>query len=138
MIIWKPDHAFDERLPYIDGVAEHDDVAAPDIFVRQQMPGNGSRRRVSQLVNQQMISDQQRVFHRAGGNHERLHQGRGTEKKQDDGDGPFSNNATRDIALTRFLGLLRSLLGYGGLLLTHDKTIVSEKKGVDCLEIVKA
>ena len=99
MVVWNPYHAFDKRLPDVDGVAKHDDVAAFDVFVGQQMPGDGSRRCVGQFVNQQVISDQQRVFHRARGNHERLHQGRGAEQKQDDGHRPFGNDATRNIAL---------------------------------------
>ena len=71
-----------------------------------------------------MVADQERVFHGSGGNHERLHQGGGAKEKQDDGHGPFGDHAARDIALARLLGLFRRFLGYDGLLLTHDKTIV--------------
>ena len=42
MIARDPDATFDERLADIPGVAEHDDVAAARLAVRQQMAADGA------------------------------------------------------------------------------------------------
>ena len=47
--------------------------------------------RIGQFIHQQMVADEQRVFHRSGGDDEGLNQVRGAEQQQDDGDGPFRN-----------------------------------------------
>src|SRR5579872_738048 len=121
-----PDHTLDECLPDVDGVAKDDDVASLYVLVGQQVLGEPSGRSVRQLIHEQMVANEQRIFHRSGGDDERLHQRRRTEQQQNDGDGPFSNHAAWNVALPRLFGLLRSLLGHAGLFLTHDKTIVSE------------
>jgi len=54
----------------------------------QDVAAYHSRRAVGHLVDQQMIADEQRVFHGPGGDHERLHQRRGEEDEKKDGDGP--------------------------------------------------
>ncbi len=78
-----------------NGIAENDDVAAVDVFVRQQVPAHGAGGRIGQFVDQKVVADQQRILHRAGGNHEGLYQSGGAEKEKDDGDGPFGNKAPR-------------------------------------------
>ena len=50
----------------------------------------------------------------------------GAEQEQNNGDGPLGNHAARNVALMRYLRLLRSRFGYAGLLLIHNKPIVSE------------
>ena len=70
----------------------------------------GPRRRVSQLIDQQVIADEQRILHGPGGNHERLHQCGGAEEQQDNGDGPLGDKAARRIA---FGGRRRGRRGRG-------------------------
>ncbi len=51
------------------------------------------RRRVCQLIHQQVVAHQQRVFHGAGGDDKRLQQIGGSEQQQDDRDAPFGDEA---------------------------------------------
>ena len=53
---------------------------------------------IGQLIHQQMIADQQRVFHGSGGNHEGLNQEGGAEQQQQNGDGPFGDRSARRFA----------------------------------------
>ena len=102
-----PDDAFDERLRQIYRIAKDDDVAPLDFLVRQHVFGQRSGRRVRQLVDQQMIANQKRVFHRARRNDERLHKRCGPEQQQQDRHRPFGDeSALRNIGL-RLLGRLR-------------------------------
>ena len=91
------DGALDEGLRDVDGVAEYDNIAAAHVAVGQDIFRNRSRGRVSQFVDQQVIADEQRVFHGTRGNHERLHQRGGSKQKQDDGDGPLRNHSAGDV-----------------------------------------
>ena len=81
--------AFHEGLRDIHGVTEDDDVAALDLVVRQQVTRDRTGGRVGKLVHQQVIADQQGIFHGAGRDDESLHQGSGAEQEQDDGDRPL-------------------------------------------------
>ena len=75
------DGALDVILLDIERVAEHDDVAAPHVAIRQQVAGNRPRRRVDQLVHQQVIADQQRPHHGGARYDEGLHQRGGGEQQ---------------------------------------------------------
>jgi len=74
-----PDNALDEGLLDVDRVTEDNDVAALDRFIGQQILAHRAGGGVTQLVHQEVIADQQRVLHRAGGDDERLHQRGGAE-----------------------------------------------------------
>ena len=65
---------------------------------------------IGQLVHQQVIADQQRVFHGTGRNHEGLHQRGGAEQQEQDGDGPFGDGPARWLGL----GYGRGRAGFGG------------------------
>ena len=52
-------------------------------------------RRVGELIDQQVIADQQRVFHGARGDDEGLYQVRRAEEQQDDGNRPFGDKTAR-------------------------------------------
>ncbi len=58
-------------------------------------------RRVSELVDQKMIANQQRVFHRTRRNHEGLDQRRRAEKQKQDRDCPFSNTVPNRLSSYR-------------------------------------
>ena len=66
-----------------------------------------------------MIAHQQRIFHRAGRNHERLHQRGGPEQQQNNGYGPFSDYATGDIVAERPERVLCRCLDYVCLFFSH-------------------
>ena len=68
-------------------------------FIGQDVLAEASRGRVGQLVHQQMIADEQRVFHGSGGNHEGLNQSGGAEQQQQNGDGPFGDGSARWLRL---------------------------------------
>ena len=89
-------------------ITENDDVAALDFGIRKNMFRNGARGRIGQFIHQQMVADEQRVFHRSGGDDESLHQVRGAEQEQDDGDGPFRNETARRFR-RRVIGPFRRL-----------------------------
>ena len=69
--------------------------------VGQQVLGDRAGGREGQLVDQQVVADQQRVFHRPRGDDEGLHQGGGAEQQQDDGDCPFGDEASLRRLKTR-------------------------------------
>ena len=81
--------------------------------------GHRTGRRIGQLVDQQMIANQQRVLHRSGRDHERLHQRGGAKQQQDDGDGPFGDHATRDVIAERLERVLRRCFHYFSLFFSH-------------------
>ncbi len=103
-------HALHEGLLDVDGIAEYDDVPAFHVLVGENILADRPSRRVGQLVDQQVVADQQRIFHRSGGDDEGLNQSRGSEQQQQNGNGPFRDHAARDIGL----GRLRGLLGFRG------------------------
>ena len=70
-------HAFHKMLPGVNGIVKNDHVAAPDLLVRHHPIANAST--VAELVHQQVVADQQRVFHRLGRNLEGLH-GKGDDE----------------------------------------------------------
>src|ERR1019366_8258668 len=78
----------------VDGVAEHNNVAALDVAVGQQVFANRSAGREGHFVHQQVVADEQRVFHGTRWNHVGLHQRRGQEQQQQDGDGPLGNGSS--------------------------------------------
>jgi hypothetical protein len=59
---------------YVKRVAENDDIPALDVGIGQQVSRDSARRRVGELVHEEMISDQESVFHRTAGNHESLNE----------------------------------------------------------------
>ena len=56
---------------------------------------------IGQLVHQQVVADQQRVFHGAGRDDEGLHESRGAEEEKDNGDGPFGDEPAMRHRLLR-------------------------------------
>ncbi len=97
MVARKPDGALHVILFDVHGVTEHDDVAAPDLAIRQHGLRCASGGRVDQLVHQNVIAHQQGVFHGCAGDHESLHQAGGGKQQQDDGDGPLGDDAAFHI-----------------------------------------
>ncbi len=82
------------------GMAEDDDVAALHVFVGQQMLAQRVRRRIGQLVDDQVIAGEQGVVHRSGGDDERLRDGGGAEQQDQDRDGPLGHRvALRGLRL---------------------------------------
>src|SRR5258706_11697315 len=66
----------------VDGMAEHDDVAALHILVRQEEPAEKAFWRICQLVHNEMVAGKQRVVHRRRRNHERLSDQRSAEDEK--------------------------------------------------------
>src|SRR5579864_8268409 len=66
------DHALHKVLRWVDWIVEHNDVAAANLPVRNDVIGD-SASPVTQFIDQEVITDQQRVLHRLGRNLERLH-----------------------------------------------------------------
>ena len=115
-----PDGALDEGLADIDRVAEDDDVAAADVAIGEEKAGGGAGRRVGELIDQEVIADEEGIFHGAGGDDESLDEAGSAEQQQDDGNGPFGDEAALLITNTR--GRRRGLVfgHYGvGLLWIH-------------------
>ena len=100
-IAWNAHAPLHEGLPDVHRISENDDVAAPHVFVGQKMLGKMPGWSVSHFVHQQVISNQQRVLHRARRDHESLHQSGGAEEQQDNGHGPFGDEAARLIGFRR-------------------------------------
>ncbi len=92
----KTDGALDIVLLDIERIAEHDDIAAAHIPVRQQVAGNLARRRINQLIHQQVIADKQRVFHGGSGDYKGLRQHGSSKKQQKDRYGPLRDKAAFD------------------------------------------
>ena len=86
MISGNGDHALDEVLLGIHGIAKDDDVLPLDTVVGHQ-PVPQSRMSVVRLVDQQVIADQQGLLHRLGRYLERLHNKRNHEDRDHDGAG---------------------------------------------------
>jgi hypothetical protein len=76
--------------------------------------GDRSARRESELIDEEVIADEQRVFHGTGGDHEGLHQSGGAEQEKDDGNRPLRDKSALRfrLSLGRRLGL-RGRRGYG-------------------------
>src|SRR5258706_6853981 len=91
MIAWNADDA----LHIIHGnqrrVTENDDVAALHILIRKQVLADRSSRRVSQLVDDQMIARVKRIVHRRRWNYERLRDHRRAEEQDENGDRPLGD-----------------------------------------------
>jgi len=85
------DAALDEGLLNIDRVPEDDDVPAFGLRVWQNELRHRPLRRVGQLIDQQVIADQQRVFHGTRGDDEGLYEIRRSEEQEDDGNRPLRN-----------------------------------------------
>src|SRR5262249_29263715 len=86
MIARKSDDALDIVLRQILRVLEHDDVAAPDVLKRKKCVENRSTRAKRKFVHQQVVADQQVVFHRRRWNLERLDDEGRSKQRQDDRD----------------------------------------------------
>src|SRR5208283_166870 len=92
------------------------------VLVGKQVLADQPGGRVGQLVHQQMVANQQCVFHRSRRYHERLYESCCAEQQQQDRDGPLGNGAAPRIVLRccRLVGfrcLYRScLLGNSSLL----------------------
>ncbi len=95
-------HALHEGLADVHRIAEHDDIAVAGSLIGQDVLAEAALRCEGKLVHQQMIADQQRVFHGAGGNHEGLNQEGGAEQQQQNGDGPFGDSSARRFLRCRF------------------------------------
>src|SRR6185312_8755518 len=93
------DATLDESLTDIDGIAEHDDVAAFYVGIRQKILAHGAVWSERQLIHQQVVADQKRVFHGTRRNYIRLYQRCGQKQQQEDGDGPLSDGAARALVL---------------------------------------
>src|SRR5438270_3608848 len=95
MITGEPDYAFDESLRYVGRIAKNDNVAVFGLLIGQHILTRWPRGRVRELVHQQMIPNEQSVFHRTGGNNKGLHQGGSPKQQKQNGNGPFSNAVAR-------------------------------------------
>ncbi len=62
-------------------MTKDDDVATLHVFIRQQVLAEGPRRRVRQLVDDQVIAREQRVVHGRSRNDKRLRDGGGAEQQ---------------------------------------------------------
>src|SRR5579859_8146345 len=82
MVARQADHALHQELRSVYGKIENYNVSAFDRAVGQQMDGAWPSRKM-QFVHQQEVSHQQRVFHGAGGDLERLHHKRNHEDAED-------------------------------------------------------
>ena len=91
VVAGNPDGALHVIFLDVQRIAEHDDVAAAHVAVRQQHGARAVLRSVNQLVHQHVVANQQRALHRSAGNHERLDQRGGREKQQDDGHRPLGD-----------------------------------------------
>src|SRR5665213_77916 len=67
------DAALDEGLTDIDGIAEHDDIAALHVGVRQEIFAHRAVGGEGQLIHQQMVADEECVFHGTRRNYIRLY-----------------------------------------------------------------
>ena len=72
MIARDADHSLHERILNIDGVTEHDDIAAVHVLVGKDMLGDRPAGCIRQLIHEQMIANEERVFHGAGRDHKCL------------------------------------------------------------------
>src|SRR5207244_13269825 len=63
-------YAFHKMLAWIYRIVENNNIAAPDLLVGHNPIANASP--VAQLVHQEVVADQQRVFHSLGRTLERL------------------------------------------------------------------
>ncbi len=123
------DGALDEGLADIHGIAEDDDVAAVDVAIGEQEARGGAGRRVGELIDQQVVADEEGVFHGAGGDDESLDQAGGAEQQQDDGDGPFGDEAA--LLITNARGRRRGLVfgHYGVRLIWIHRTLFYRIRG---------
>ena len=90
-------HALHVILLDVHRVAEHDDVAALRLRVRQQVARERSRRRVGQLVHQKVIAHHHRGVHGRRRHDEGLHQRGGAEQQDQDVQGPLMDEVPRRI-----------------------------------------
>ena len=80
VIAWNSDHSFHKGLCDIARITEHDDVAVFGLFIRQNVLADGARRGIGELIDQQVVAHQQRVFHGTSGDDKGLDQRGGAEK----------------------------------------------------------
>src|SRR3984893_7464550 len=66
------DYPFDEMLRRVNRIVKHNNVATTDLPVRHYVVRRATTA-VSELIHQQVIAGEERVFHRLGGNLESLH-----------------------------------------------------------------
>ncbi len=68
------------------------------------MFADGSGRRVRQLVHEQMVANQEGVFHGSGGDDIGLDQRGGQKQQEQDGDGPLGDGSARRFCGRVFRG----------------------------------
>ncbi len=85
---------FDVSLADIFRVEEGHDIAMLQLAIGQDVGAEGTGLSESHAVHQHVVADTERAFHRAGGNHVGLHQGRGDEEIDAEGDRPFGDEAS--------------------------------------------
>ncbi len=71
MVSGHSNHAFHQKLRWIDGKIKNYNVASLDFSIRQQVRRSWQTG-IMQLVHQQEVADEQRIFHGAGRNLKRL------------------------------------------------------------------
>ena len=99
------DHALDVVFLDIQRIPEHDNVAALYRFVRQQVTGEGPGGCVRHAVDDEMIADEQVVFHRRRRNHEGLRNGARGEDQDDEVKRPLGDAMRKSAGRRLGLGL---------------------------------
>src|SRR6185437_2379294 len=108
LVAWNANDSLDEMDAGIDGIVKHDDVAAANWPVRNDLVPEAVLTEV-EFVDEQIVANQQCILHRLGGNLKRLHNEGHHENRDYEGAGKRLDHLTPRRGR---MGMLRLALGH--------------------------